>query len=242
MTALRRLLERARVAREDRDQGMTLAEMVVTMAVGSALLACVTSLMVAQIRHVDGLEKRNTATTLATNAMDLMTKQLRTSVPVTAASPFLSVKAEELGFYANLNSLGTTEAAKKAAFVPQEVWFWVRTVGGKRQLCNQVRAIPAGGGASNLLTEANRTCHVLVDQLATADSTPVFAYLGANDVVGANGLATSTVAMVNGVVTDPTTIRSVQIRLRVKAGTARDDNVVTNTTRVTLTNLTGVSS
>lgn len=233
MSAVRRLLSRLRG-----DQGLTLAEMVVSISVGSVLLLAVTAIMVAQVRNVDGLDKRNVATTQAGNALDLVTKQLRTATPVPGKDPFITATGTEVGFYANLNSSST--AAPRAAFTPQEVWIWTRTVNGKRQLCNQVRAIPAGAATSNLVTAGNRTCRVLVADMAAQGGTPLFTFLSKSDPISSAGSAVSSLTLTaGGAVQSLTDIGAVQITLPVKADTARDDNVVTTTSRVTLFNQTG---
>jgi hypothetical protein len=122
------------------------------------------------------------------------------------------------------------------------VWVWTRTTGGKRQLCDQVRTLSRDSTGKvvipslSLATESNRTCHVLVANLAAVDTTPTFTYLAAGDAIGSDGTSSSSLVVNAGVVADPTTIDAVQIRVRALSGTARDTTTVTSTARVTLIN------
>ncbi|WP_432498582.1 PulJ/GspJ family protein [Kineococcus auxinigenes] len=228
-----------------RDGGLTLAETVVSMGVGSMLLAGVTALTVAQIRTIDAAEKRSTTAQQTANALDLISKQVRTAtVPAAGTGAFITASGEAVGFYANLYSLGgaTTDAAKRAAYTPQEVWVWTRSIGGKRQLCNQVRPLTRDRTqalvfpSTSLAVESNRTCHVLVADLAPADGTPTFTYLAAADPLGTSGTSTSSIAMSGGVVADTSDVEAVQVRVRALAGTARDTQTVTSAVRITLIN------
>ena len=245
-----RLLRRRHRAVECADTGLTLAETVVSMAVGTMLLAAVTGLTVSQIRSIDGAEKRSTTAMETANALDLTSKQLRTATTLatsTGATPqaaFISASGETVGFYANLQSLAgaVTDADKRATYTPEEVWVWTRTAGGKRQLCDQVRPLTRDSAGKvvipslSLATESNRTCHVLVANLAAVDATPTFTYLAAGDTIDADGTSTSSLVVSAGTVTDPTTIDAVQIRVRALSSTARDTTTVTSTARVTLIN------
>ncbi|WP_369052264.1 hypothetical protein [Kineococcus terrestris] len=237
---------RDRLARRG-DEGLTLAETVVSAAVGTMLLVFVTALSVAQIRGVDGASKRVAAASEVTGALDLMAKELRVAYsPGQDASgnpmpAFLAASGETVGFYANLRSLPAT-ASPTQTFTPQEVWLWTRTSGTKRQLCHQVRPLTRDStGKLNVPTPltnvASRTCQVLVNDLAAADAVPTFTYLaGADTINAATGLSTSSLPTTGGAVADTTGIDAVQLRLRARAGTTRESATTTSVVRITLAN------
>ena len=229
-----------------RDDGLTLAETVTSMAIGSILLLCVGLITVQQVRSIDQSEQRSTASIQVANAQDLTSKQLRTAAPAGAVNRFITATAETVGFYTNLGAIrGTTPADERAAFTPQEVWIWTRTTpAGKRQLCDQVRPLTRSGNnlvfpTPSLATESTRTCHVLVADLAASDGVATFTYLAATDDVNDNGLSTSSIADSTGSVTDTRTIQAVEVRLRANAGSRLRTSVLTSVVRTTLTNQTG---
>ncbi|GAB3598967.1 hypothetical protein GCM10027586_01370 [Kineococcus gypseus] len=195
---------RRAAARPDGDEGLTLAETVVTMAVGSLLMALVTVFTVQQLRTVDYAEERATAGAQMASAQDAIGKRLRTMLlvnsdntalrqpPLPGGAPGPEIDGpvaagpEVLGFYTYLSN--TPNAPATEALRVQEVWVWVRTAtDGKRTLCEQTRVrersidpfvlLPASP-AVDLSAVQNRTCRVLVERLAPYDATrPLFSYV-----------------------------------------------------------------
>ncbi|WP_432564865.1 PulJ/GspJ family protein [Kineococcus sp. SYSU DK003] len=241
-----------------RDAGLTLVEMVVSMGVGALLLALVTGFTVRQVRTIDYAEKRNTASSQMATAQDAIAQQTRTMVASLKLSPLSDASgnringpvvatADTLGFYSYL----TSSTASATALPPvQEVWLWVGTsADGSRQLCSQTRARTRSASDTSRLTTAspdlsqvgNRTCRVLVQNLATVSSSnPVFRYVTeAYDPL--SGVPTSTV-LVASPATDSSTLRGVHVTLRVDAGTGTHPVVLEKAQLVQLLNKIGKSS
>lgn len=253
MAAVRRGM---RPRRDDgpRDVGLTLVETVVSMSIGALLLALVAGFTVRQVRTLDYADKRTTAQTQMATTQEAVAQTTRTMVAFPASSllnfpngaqvngPF-AASAEVLGFF----SYVTTSAQTGTSVPPvQEVWFWVRSSGGKRQLCTQVRPRSRSTTDSGTLAtaspdlslESNRTCRVLVADLAPASSAkPVFQYVTA-DYDPLNGAPSGNV-VVPSPASDSSRLRAVYLDLRVNAGTGTHPVVLEKATLVQLLNKIG---
>jgi prepilin-type N-terminal cleavage/methylation domain-containing protein len=236
-----------------RDEGVSLMEMVVSMAVGSILLAAVGALTVRMIGYLDNQDKRNAATQQMGTAMDLAAKQIRTTYKPGVRSAVIVAGPETYGFYANLQSLPTVVAANPTAppvtFTPEEVWIWTETLStGRERLCDQVRplSLDAKGvvqyPAPDLSLAANRTCHEVLSSVSAlaSDGTAApatFRYLDADDPLGSKGVSTSSLAVdASGNVVKTTSIQAVEITVTANAGTRKRPVVVTATNRITYVN------
>ncbi|WP_432571072.1 PulJ/GspJ family protein [Kineococcus sp. SYSU DK005] len=255
---------RARGGATAGDEGLTLAETVVSMAIGSLLLALVGAFTVNQVRALDYADERATATTQMANAQDLVGKLARTMAIKTAdpvgdvplvtaggariAGP-VAAGPETLGFYTYLNVPNPTQPPAAGALPEvREVWLWVRTTStGARQLCEQTRlrarqatnTKQLAAVTPDLSNPANRTCHLLVDRLAPADAAqPLFTYLRASyDPLSGTPTAADVVA--NPVTADPDDFRALQVHLRVQGGTGNRPVVLESTSITQLMNKIG---
>ncbi|PRY17908.1 PulJ/GspJ family protein [Kineococcus rhizosphaerae] len=212
------------------DAGLTLAETVVAMGIGSLLMALVTGFTVRQLQSVDYAEKRTTATAQVATTQDRVATQVRTMVSfpgdsllkdasgVDVNGPVVA-QAETLGFFTFASSTTPTGTGVPAV---NEVWYWVRTTGGRRQLCGQTRPRTNNAGVlaartatqPDLAVTANRTCTLLVDNLAPASTAnPVFTYVNAQyDPL--SGPPTSAVVVASPT-TDTVGLRALYVDLRV---------------------------
>lgn len=236
------------------DDGVSLMEMVVSMAVGSILLAAVGALTVKMIGYLDVQDKRNAATQQMGTAMDLAAKQIRTTYKPSGDLPaVLFAGPETYGFYANLQSLPSGGAANPTAapatFTPEEVWIWTETLPtGRERLCDQVRPLTLDAKGKivppglDLSAARNRTCHEILSSVSAvaSDGTPApatFRYLDADDPLGSKGVSTSSLALdAAGKVVTSTAIQAVEITVAVNAGTRKRPVIVTATNRITYVN------
>lgn len=240
-----------------RDAGLTLVETVVSMSIGALLMALITTFVVREVRAIDYADKRTTAQSQMAITQDAVAQQTRTMVIFPSVSLLsdptgadingpIVASAETLGFYSYL----TNSPVAGATLSPvQEVWIWVRATNGKRQLCTQTRARTRSvsdtsklvAASTDLSVEGNRTCRVLVSDLAAASSSnPLFRYVTADyDPLG--GAPTSSV-LVSSPATDSSALRGVYLDLRVNAGTGTHPVVLEKSTLVQLLNKIGRNS
>jgi prepilin-type N-terminal cleavage/methylation domain-containing protein len=253
VNGVRRALTRLRRGMRP-DDGVSLMEMVVSMAVGSILLAAVGALTVKMIGYLDAQDKRNAATQQMGTAMDLTAKQIRTTFKPPGNRPaVLLAGPETYGFYANLQSLpvggAVNPTAAPATFTPEEVWIWTETLTtGRERLCDQVRPLTVDAKGVivppvlDLSVTGNRTCHEVIANVSAVASNgspapATFRYLDADDPLGSKGVSTSSLALdAAGKVVTTTAIQAVEITVTVNAGTRKRPVVVTATNRITYVN------
>ncbi|WP_328295892.1 prepilin-type N-terminal cleavage/methylation domain-containing protein [Kineococcus sp. NBC_00420] len=237
-----------------RDAGLTLVEVVVSMAIGALLLALVTSFTVRELRTIDYADKRGTAQNQIATTQDFIAQKTRTMVAYVGSTPLddpsgkdingpVAATTETVGFYSFVTSVDVSGTSVAPV---EEVWLWVQTSGTKRQLCSQTRARTRSATDSGKLAAlspdlnvaTNRTCRVLIADLAVVDSTrPVFQYVtAAFDPL--SGVPSGN-QVVSAPATDSSAMRALYVNLRVNAGTGVHPVVLEKTSLIQLLNKIG---
>jgi Tfp pilus assembly protein PilW len=96
-----------RLRTSGRDDGLSLAELVVTMFVGTMVLTVLGTIFTSARGATSGVSARTTNTQQQRSALDALTKNLRTAVsPGTSTTPFCYAQPTAVLFYANITPGG----------------------------------------------------------------------------------------------------------------------------------------
>ena len=165
---MRRLLHRLR--RDER--GFSLPELVVTMAIGTIVIAAALGLLKFTMKRANDVNTRIDANQRGRLALDVVTRQLRSQVCLNPATkPLVVAKANELTFYGDLrnNAAGLTPVAQK------------RTVKLDTATSTLVELVSTGtetaDGVYSWSTPNSRT---LLTDVTQDGSTPLFRYYAFN--------------------------------------------------------------
>lgn len=227
-----------------------MAEMVVSIGVGTLIMAAVSTTLIQGVRITDGLDQRNERESHVRVAMDRITKQVRTIASPDGTIPaIISATGDEIGFYAKINTYDLTDPdVGDSEPLPSVVWLWTRDMAdGRRELCQQmVQGTVAVTGVTypDLRIPTSRTCQRVASGLSSSAPHPTFTYLRRIDTtLRADGSTESTIPSVGGVVAaaDYTTVQSVEFWLTYDAGARTDVPDVSTVARVSFFNKLGGS-
>ena len=210
-----------------RDAGVSLVELVVTMAISSVVLAAVSAVFIGAVRSVRTVQSETAASADARIGMEAMTRALRVAVqPDGQPSALVSATTNGITVYALINRTG---AAVTTSLTPTKVAFSY-DAGTK---CVNETDTPASGSSPYTWTTGSRTRCLLRTTVA-----PTFAYY-TTPVLASGGvdIAPLTVPGSGLAATDLPTVQSVQVTLAVKDPANPSLAGVTSLSRVTLTNV-----
>lgn len=245
---VRAVERRLRGTRQRDDAGLTLAEMVASIGVGTLVMAAVGTTLIQGVRITDGLDQRNERESQVRVAMDRITKQVRTIASPDGTTPaIISATGEELGFYAKLNTYDLTDPdVGTSEPLPSVVWLWTRDMAdGRHELCQQVvQGTVTGTGVTypDLRAQSSRTCQRVASGLSSSAPYPTFTYLRRIDTtLRTDGSTESTIPAAGGVVAeaDYTNVQSVEFWLTYDAGARTDVPDVSTVARVSFFNKLG---
>jgi type II secretory pathway pseudopilin PulG len=191
-TFLRPLLRRLR----NRDDGVTLAELTVTIVVLGALVSVTVLMVTASMRVAGGTKERMDQSNSATIAMQRVTRTLRTAVlqsqltttctlAICTESAFLKGTPTSVQFYADVDN-------PKNSVGPSRVTYEV--VGGVLTETVQKPQSPTPDAAGYHYCAPGPGCEIRTTVLATdvQSTTPVFSFYTSSDMVNAIPLAAGT--------------------------------------------------
>jgi prepilin-type N-terminal cleavage/methylation domain-containing protein len=217
------------------DAGLTLVELVVTMAVGSIVLAAVGVVFVGVMRTVSTVNTTTNVTADARIGMESLTRGLRTAVkPKGENSAVLVAKPDEVQVYSSLNRPGdpTTDP------IPTKVSFsWSSTT----KCLNQTTVKGAANtGSDNATRPFVWTATPETKCVLRTSSSPSFEYFTTGVIAtGSPATAVPPLATPTSGLTlaDRNTVVSIGMRLTVDDPSTTSDHPVPVTDRVTLPNV-----
>lgn len=155
--------------------GFTLIEMLVAMVIGMFTILAAFSLIDATTTGTAKVTGRTDATQRGRQALDTMTRSLRSQVCVGGVPPILSADATQITFTADLSGTGDTDQ-RKLTFDPtaRTITLGVKTGTGVEG------SVPTGRSFPGAFTTTTLLADVVAD-----GATPVFSYFA--DVAGTGG-------------------------------------------------------
>lgn len=209
MTGVLRGLSRLLRRRRD-DRGVSVAELAVTAAVGSVVLAGVATVAVAALTASRNISVR-AATSADTRLVgEVVTRSLRTAVrPKGQTAAVVAGTATSVTFYALLNRSGTPQTTDAVASLVE--LGWNGTCITRRITPGVVVASPGTSGPFWTWTPAGTaTC------VARTTTAPAYSFY-ATAVLSTNGVDTAPIALTNGALAagDLRSVQSVEVRVTV---------------------------
>lgn len=203
-------------ARNADERGVSLPEVLVSMALLSLVLATVYSGIFVSSDTITGTGERLRNLEEARALVSVTTKDLRTAVRLQAGtSPFLLADDRETIFYGNLD---TTDAPKKVRI----------RVDGSSQLVEEVWDADVGSTAPDYTYTGSPRIRYVGRFVANGSDAPIFEYLDKDgNVLTGTPLSAS----------DRLAIKAVRVTLEVRRTSAFNDNTTTVVNQVRLPNL-----
>lgn len=221
-----------RSRRPSGDEGTSLAELLVVMAISSVLLLAVGTIFTTSLKLTKDVNSRTGATTDAKLAMDTAARRLRVAVRpkenADSITPMLvSASATSIKFYASVSPTGTTTAV-----LPTLIEYSIdATSGCFREARTPATSTTSSGQTTLTWPVSSRRSRCLVFGQVNAGGAGVFTYYAAP-------AATTPIALVGGQLpaTSLNEVRSIALRMTVRDTALSEARPTTVETRVGLVN------
>lgn len=213
--------------RRSRDAGLSLVELMVTMAISSIVLAGVSTVFIGAVRTLRSVQAQTSSSADARIGMEAITRSLRVAIrPEGQPSALVSATSNGITFFAMINRTG---ADTTAALTPTKIAY---AYDAGTACLNETRT-PASGAAPYVWTTGSTTRCLLRSTVA-----PTFAYY-TTPVLATGGVDIAPLTVPGGglAAAELLTVQSIQVTLVVKDPANPTLPGVTSLSRITLTNV-----